>query len=128
MIQTLPIDELAGMSDLIAIAKLKETKKASATPEGFQMLENTIIIEEVLKGSEKPGYEAVFSTIENMEDNPVIRTEGKFIIFLTKNASQTWNLTNMVQGYWPILDEGKFAGMGLRYDMPTLKKAIEGKK
>ncbi|MBF0545803.1 MAG: hypothetical protein HQM08_15275 [Candidatus Riflebacteria bacterium] len=127
MIQTLSVDELVKMADLIAIAKLKEIKPTDKSPEGFQKLENTIVLEEILKGEEKKGDERTFITFSGLEDNPTIASDGLFLIFLTKTASQTWDLTNLIQGYWPFLKDGRLGGMGLRYNLDIVKQAINKK-
>ncbi|MBF0500605.1 MAG: hypothetical protein HQM09_10775 [Candidatus Riflebacteria bacterium] len=113
MIMEMPFDKLVSESVIIAVASMKSANKQQADAQGNAKLENTIVIEEVLKGTGKAGDEIVVDTIADFEDSAVFEPKTKFIVFLTKATDAThYQTTNMIQGYWPIDEKGRLAKMG----------------
>jgi hypothetical protein len=126
MIMTLPLEELAGEAEIIAVGTLKITTKLPKDKDGWVKIQNTVTLSEVLKGSAKAGDEVVVETLEGMEDMPVFEPRNRFILFLNKSPNGPgYVTTNLIQGYWPMDTDGKFAGMGLGVTMEQLKKAME---
>lgn len=125
MIQTLPIEELVGSSDLIVVATLKSSKVLQKDTAGFLRVEKVMTVENVLKGSAEAGKDLKIETIDGFEDSPMIPEGKKVILFLQKKATGIYKVNNLVQGSWPLLENEECGGMGFGQTLTSLKKLIK---
>ncbi|GAB4267139.1 MAG: hypothetical protein Kow0029_01420 [Candidatus Rifleibacteriota bacterium] len=123
MIQTLSLEELAHSSDIVAYGKVVGIKTTGKTPEGVEIVANLIEIVDVLKGQISKGEKIKIKTFAKVEDNVSFTQGQKYLLFLQK-ADGYYNVTNFVQGCWPVDNEGKFEGMGRGKKIEDVKKAI----
>ncbi|MFZ2955776.1 MAG: hypothetical protein WA705_02625 [Candidatus Ozemobacteraceae bacterium] len=113
MIATLSLDDLIINSDVIVTLTLKTSKEAPKSSEGFTKIINTLSVGEVLKGDLKPQSDIIVETISGFEDSPVFEPRARYLVFLKKTTTPNlFDVTNFVQGCWPMDPSGKLLGMG----------------
>ena len=124
MIQTLPLDQLVGSSDLIVVASLKSSRDLQKDTAGFVHVEQLVSVKQVLKGAAAPDEDLTFETLRGFEDSPRLSKGAPYILFLKKNAAGAWEVNNLVQGAWPLAGDGKCLGMGTGQTLDSLKAVI----
>ena len=125
-IAPLPLEELVGISDIIAIGILKETKNTWKRAQGFQVQENVFEITRVLKGSLKAGDSIKVTTLKGLEDEAKLAKKEKALLFLVKDKkTNVVSFNNGVQGCWPIDSKGVFSGMGTGESLTGIRKSIQ---
>ena len=125
MIQTLPLEQLVGGSDLVVVAMLKSSRDLQKDSAGFLRVEKVVTIDKVLKGSATSGKDLTFETIADFEDSPKIPKGCKVVLFLKANEAGVYEVVNLVQGAWPLLENGKCSGMGLGQTLNSLIELIK---
>lgn len=126
MIEAIPLEELVGQSEIIAVATLKIVNKHAQDADGWVRIDNTLVFEDVLKGKVGKGDEVVIETLDGLEDMPVLTPQAKFLIFLQKMPnSHKFMTTNMIQGCWQLDEKGQPMGMGLGVDRKKIEELIK---
>ena len=126
MIETISLEELIKQSEIIAVATLKVVNKHPKDLDGWVRIDNTIVLEQILKGSVGVNEEVVIETLEGLEDMPVFEPRKKFLVFLQKDASSHKFLTtNLIQGCWPLEPNGEPLGMGTGITRKKLEATIK---
>jgi len=126
MIETLSIEQLTAISDLVVSAKLIGVKETGKTPEGVNICANLAEITEVFKGELPVGEKIKIKTFPGFEDGVKFSEGKKYLLFLQKQENH-FIVTNSVQGSWEIDEQGKFMGMGTGKTIEEVKKAVTAK-
>lgn len=120
------LNELVAQSEIIAVATLKSANKLPSGTEGVTLIENTIVLEEILKGSNKATDELIVNTSTGLEDSPAFEMKTKFIVFLTKiENGKHYMTTNAIQGLWPLDKQGNTTATGSGKTKKQLIEAIK---
>lgn len=137
MIITLPIQELVKKSDLILIAKVEQQTEIEVDKNQISTIKNVILPEKILKGSWNIKEPLTIFTkkcgepgsIGWLEDQPELPPKGsKVLLFLYKADDGTYQPVNLVQGVWPINNDGKLLGMGYGYTLKQIQDCINQSK
>lgn len=124
MIETLSLEDMTASAEAIAVATLVKSD-ATDGEQGVKKLANTLEIGEVLKGGLKAGEKIVIRTIDGFEDEPVFDPRTRYMLFLQKSPDGGYSTVNLVQGAWPMDQNGAFLGMGMGTKRDALEKAIK---
>jgi hypothetical protein len=126
MIETLSLEQLAHQSDAVVFATVIAIKSTEKTPEGVRVIANLVQVSESLKGELKPEEKIKIKTFAGVEDNVTFNEQQKYLLFLQK-ADGFYNITNAIQGCWPVEADGKFSKMGSGISLKEVKEAINTK-
>jgi hypothetical protein len=109
MIRTMTLDELVSNSDYVVIGELRRIEvEATESPrsDGMQDVSNEVLVTESLKGAWPSDRSMVFRTIKTrhwVEDRVEFPPVGtRMLLFVKKAESGRLQLTNRVQGLWPL--------------------------
>ncbi|HNV70006.1 MAG TPA: hypothetical protein PKO06_09925 [Candidatus Ozemobacteraceae bacterium] len=128
MIATMTLDELTIRAEVIAYASVKTTEDAGESEPGMKLMKTHLQITNVLKGAVKVGDIVEITTVKGMEDEPEFLPKGNYLLLLKKNAAGEYQTVNLIQGAWPVDNNGMFAGLGLGTTPDQLKKSIAATK
>ena len=127
MIEELSLSDLVAMSDVVVVATLKNNKNLGPDPDGLMQIENILTIEECLKGGLDKGSEVLVDTLGGWEDSVEFQQGKKALVFLNlkEGDKPRYDVTNYVQGHWPLDDKGLPTGMGTDLTIDQVKVEIK---
>jgi hypothetical protein len=126
MIETISLEELIKQSEIVAVATLKVINKHAKDQDGWVRIDNTIVLQEILKGTAAANEEVVIETLEGLEDMPKFEPRKKFLVFLQKDAAgHKYLTTNMIQGCWPLDANGEPLGMGTGVTRKQVEQVVK---
>lgn len=124
MIETMNLEQLVHSSDIIFIGHISGIKSTGKLPEGPEVIANLAEAGEILKGQIKTGDKIKIKTYSGVTDSTVFKEGAKYLLFLRKNEN-FYEVTNGVQGAWPIEKDGSFSGMGHGKKLEQVKAAVD---
>lgn len=136
-IRTLQLPELIVQSDIIVMGRLAEKKRIATTPKGGgsteETIENIILPQRILKGKWPKGKPMSFTTHRSVRNGKQVWREDELsfpekgsgvVLFVNRDQRGKLWIVNGIQGLWPLGEDGKPRGMGLRYSIEDLKREI----
>lgn len=127
MIQELPLSELVAAADVIVIAELKDKTSLEPDQDGVAQVKNSLSVVETLKGDCAAADLVTVMTLSGWEDSVEFEAGRKAVVFLNIQEGSDplgYEVTNFVQGHWPLDDQGKPTGMGTGVSIAQLQAEI----
>ncbi len=128
MIATMTLDELTVRAEIIAYAEVAGIQEMIDPDTKQAAVKTDLRLTNVLKGPLKSGDHVMLRREKGMEDEPQFSEKGTYLLFLKKNAAGDYETVNLVQGAWPVDNNGMYAGLGLGTTPDQLKRSIEATK
>lgn len=124
MIETLSTERLAHGADVIVLADIIGVKSVGQKEKNLEVIANLVKVHEPFKGGIAVGEELKIKTWRGIEDNAILKEGTRALLFL-KSVDDHYTVYNGLQGWWPINDDGSFAGMGDGISLEQVKEAIK---
>lgn len=114
----LTFEELSRQAKLIILGEVLDEKLTAPGSKGAGLVNHTIAVEKVLKGTYNASTVGVITESENMEDSPQFNVGERAILFLyqeplfgDKPSGNDYTVVNMLQGKYDIDDKGLTGGL-----------------
>ncbi|MBU1106073.1 MAG: hypothetical protein KKB51_05335 [Candidatus Riflebacteria bacterium] len=124
MIETLSLEELVQSSDVVVMVDVIGVKSVGKLPSEVEVIANLVKVNEPLKGNVAVGESLKIKTYRGIEDNPDLVEGSRVLLFLRRNENH-FTVSNGIQGWWPVGEDGKFMAMGKNKTLDEVKEAIK---